>query len=214
MAAVWVDCSPSLCIPDTNRSSGLSSQHLSLALGAEHRVTQIVVSVVVVQLLLAVGVGEGVPDEGEVRELGARYVLPVPQAGRYWPDGGDPGVISRDNSSDHRLSSRGVSPHIGPLLAPAVVPSSVPSSVPPSVPSIVVPKLVPSVIAVPVPGRATVPRDLVEVDQSRHVDPLPHVEDLVRDLVGRDSEEDRSHRDSSVVRLLGGRLLGGGCEWV
>ena len=209
-----MDCSPSLGIPDTNRSSGLSSQHLSLALGAEHRVTQIVVSVVVVQLLLAVGVGEGVPDEGEMRELGARYVLPVPQAWWDWPDGGDPGVISRDNSSDHRLSSSGVSPHIGPLLAPAVVPSSVPSSVPPSVPSIVVPKLVPSVIAVPVPGRATVPRDLVEVDQSRHVDPLPHVEDLVRDLVGRDSEEDRSHRDSSVVRLLGGRLLGGGGEWV
>ena len=158
-----------------------------------------------------------------MRGLDARYVLPVPQAGRDWPDGGDPGVISRDNSSYYGLSSRGASPHIGPLLAPAVVPavvsSSVPSGVPPitspTVPPIVVSELVPPVIAVPVvEGRPTVPRDLVEVDQSSHVDPLPHVEDLVRDLVGRDSEEDRSHRDSSVVRLLGGRLLGGGGEWV
>ena len=49
------------------------------------------------------------------------------------------------------------------------------------------------------------PSVLVQADgiEARHVDSLADLQELLRDLVGRDREEDRPYRDPAIIRLRG-----------
>ena len=47
------------------------------------------------------------------------------------------------------------------------------------------------------------PAVLVQTDriEARHVDSLSNLQELLRDLIGRDCEEHRPHRDTAIIRL-------------
>ena len=125
------------------------------------------------------------------------WSLPVPQVDRDRSDGGNSWIVLRNNSPPDGLAgSDGLPPlSLPPLsrLSPVVVASVAVSSV----------SLLP-------------PAVLVQADriEARHVDSLSNLQEFLRDLVGRDCEENRPYRDPAIICLSGcghrGRHSSGG----
>ena len=167
-----------LRIADPDGAQVLISRFASLR--AEHRVEGVLV------LSLPQTVPVGVSTEESSAWCRVFESLPVSQVDWDGSDGGNSWVVSRHNSPPYCLPG-------SYCLSPVVVPPVV-------VPSVAVPS-----VAVPSATSLLPPAPLVQADgvEARHIDPLSHLQELLRDLVCRDSEEDRPYRDTTVIRLSG-----------